>query len=629
MNQMQGLLSDIKYTPSRKPSKFEHTNYSRHFLYLDSAISREDRQILYMEIFACARSLVGESVPPEFTIPPYAPEEYLELRVINDHLHPAYGQVGLFAKRNIPSNTVVTSYSGFIEVFGSSCNSRTYTMGFGNIGDDFALDAEFAGNYGRFANDPRGVIGLTANILAENRFNSRGECFTALVSKRQITEGEEILMAYGKAHNLCNSPWMDATDRFLLRYRSGGMMPSAFFRRDSFSYELMWECAQCGMWSNGDHRHLDLKFCGNCRAPQITGTPLVGAARISSVTDNNKGGAQKRPCNSSDSNSVSHENAASTGTGDDSLIASSAVYSAVKVNWPGCVPFLPWQVWDPSVPIHTVLQHSRFETQENLLVYTVTPFLDDNASVDGCPDKDDLSYRCRKRGRRSISCEARECDTLPPSHSPFPSRDERDVKKRGEMSQSYTSLGFPTASVRSLLDTSNLIDRFLVLSGSREQCAIALRKFLLRIDRRIYAGKSFNKGDVIGYVGGVIRPLTDSRCNPSNSSLVIPMKYFIPSAWRNSVAVADDKQDDMKALAQRDLVCRLRELAFVVTNEMMYCPVVTFEKGDDVKSEEAQSLVLQEANSVFVLTVDALGCPFVACLAIRQLSPFNLLLATI
>ncbi|CAG9582590.1 conserved hypothetical protein [Leishmania major strain Friedlin] len=188
-----------------------------------------------MELFVFRQQLVDRRVLPDFQPATYAPEELLEVRVITDPRHPAYGQAGLFAKSTIPSNTIVTSYSGFIEVFATSCNSRTYTMGFGAVGDDYALDAEFVGNYGRFANDPRGVGTLQANLSAENRFNNRGESFTALVSRRQINAGEEILMSYGKAHRLSATPWMTVQGEPIMRPRLGGVIPFPSFRTETVS----------------------------------------------------------------------------------------------------------------------------------------------------------------------------------------------------------------------------------------------------------------------------------------------------------------------------------------------------------------------------------------------------------
>lgn len=223
------VLDGLQCTPSRRSVKFGNAAHARHFLAFDTAVSRDERLLLFMELFVFRSSLVDRAVLPDFRLAAYTPEDLLEVRVITDPRHPAYGQAGLFAKSIIPSNTVVTPYAGFIEVFATSCNSRTYTMGFGALGDDYALDAEFVGNYGRFANDPRGVGTLQPNLSAENRFSSRGESFTALVSRRQISAGEEILMSYGKAHRLSATPWTNVQGEPVTRPRLGGVIPFPSF----------------------------------------------------------------------------------------------------------------------------------------------------------------------------------------------------------------------------------------------------------------------------------------------------------------------------------------------------------------------------------------------------------------
>ncbi|KPA86209.1 hypothetical protein ABB37_00449 [Leptomonas pyrrhocoris] len=238
------VLRGLRCSPSRRAVKFTADAHSRHFLAFDTSISRETRLVLFMEVFVFRHLLVDAAVVPAFQVATYTPEELLEVRVVTDPRHPAYGQAGLYAKSPIPYNAIVTPYSGFIEVFATSCNSRTYTMGFGSIGDDYALDAEFVGNYGRYANDPRGVGTLQANLSAENRFNSRGESYTALVARRQISAGEEILMSYGKAHRLSATPWVTMQGEPMMRPRVGGVVPFPAFRTV--------EAAVCSRVRDGD-----------------------------------------------------------------------------------------------------------------------------------------------------------------------------------------------------------------------------------------------------------------------------------------------------------------------------------------------------------------------------------------
>ncbi|KEG12981.1 hypothetical protein DQ04_01291110 [Trypanosoma grayi] len=319
----------LRCAPARRSLKFHAGENARHFLAFDPSISKYDRMIIYMELFAHLRRLVDSEVFPCFSPSSYLPEQYVELRVLTDPRHPAYGQVGLFAKKTIPSNTVVTPYSGYIEIFSTSCSSRTYTMGFGSLGDDYALDAEFVGNYGRFANDPRGVEGLSANLSAESRFTPRGEAYTALVSRRIINKGEEILMSYGKAHSLSPSPWVGLRGELLTRHRVGGIVPFpqlAQERRceqnsrperdlvkmngcvvrsiensgldlkgqedeartlcgasgdkspagdEGAAMELLWECPQCGAWSIGSPTPVRIDHCFACQTPRLQRARLV------------------------------------------------------------------------------------------------------------------------------------------------------------------------------------------------------------------------------------------------------------------------------------------------------------------------------------------------------------------
>nr|CCC93162.1 conserved hypothetical protein [Trypanosoma congolense IL3000] len=319
--------SSLRCAPARRSLKFPAGDHACNFLVFDTMISKHDRMILYMEIMVHAKALVNPIVLPHFTVP-HLPEQYTELRVITDLRHPAYGQIGLFARKTIPANVVITPYSGYVEIFPTSCNSRTYTMGYGSLSDDYALDAEFVGNYGRFANDPRGVGALTANISAESRFTPRGETYTALVSRRVIAKGEEILMAYGKDHNLRHNPWTGIKGETLTQYRLSAPPPFRFVGKkksddnsddvgrtgsptalpgvsvgseatdsrlslkrereeDNLSnvvtgdvgVELFWECPQCGAWSTRCVASPQVDFCDFCSSPRVHRTRLVAVRR--------------------------------------------------------------------------------------------------------------------------------------------------------------------------------------------------------------------------------------------------------------------------------------------------------------------------------------------------------------
>lgn len=419
----RGVLSGLLCVPSRRSLKFTAGPHARHFLAFDTSISRESRLLLFMELFVFRQLLVEVDVLPAFQVATYTPEELLEVRVVTDPRHPAYGQAGLYAKNTIPYNTIVTPYAGFIEVFATSCNSRTYTMGFGSISDDYALDAEFVGNYGRYANDPRGVGTLQANLSAENRFNSRGESFTALVARRQISAGEEILMSYGKAHRLSSTPWTTMQGEPIMRPRMGGVLPFPSFRTAEPSRseearsvddandagaivfgssdgeesvgpanDLLWECTQCGMWTRCEASVADAPVpCSGCGTPKLTGARMVSLLSSPAITQRalliEAGRREYRPSENSASSVSSLTSPLSqasaevslppsmpcgaTSTAANATISSSATFNSVQVDWPMNVPFLPWQVWDAAVPLSVVAKHTRFETQEHTFLYTV------------------------------------------------------------------------------------------------------------------------------------------------------------------------------------------------------------------------------------------------------------------
>jgi len=160
---------------------------------------------------------VGEAdLPPD--IQP-GPSSKVRITPITDPEHPAHGQSGLFAARDLKPDEVVVAYLGEVHPGGSG----------GDGGDDHALsdydlwldrpagvavDAARAGNEARFVNDYRGVPGLLRRKPnAEFRVvwdGRRGEKVMAVVvlpaGKKAvgrartvgIARGQEILVSYGK-----------------------------------------------------------------------------------------------------------------------------------------------------------------------------------------------------------------------------------------------------------------------------------------------------------------------------------------------------------------------------------------------------------------------------------------------
>lgn len=167
-----------------------------------------------------------------------------EIRMITDPAHPAFRQCGLFATKKIVSGALIMPYAGLVTLVGTVPSSQTYIMSYGGDDSDLGIDAEYFGNYARFANDPRGT-GLTSNAFAVMRPTRLGETFTAIVSKRIIVEGEEILLDYGKRHRLSKVPLISRKGTLLSHGR-----PVVPFRKLSSSSPSSSSCSSLSVRRN-------------------------------------------------------------------------------------------------------------------------------------------------------------------------------------------------------------------------------------------------------------------------------------------------------------------------------------------------------------------------------------------
>jgi hypothetical protein len=246
----------------------------------------------------------------------------VELRSVTSETHPAFGQLALHAKVQIPSKAILVPYTGVIKVCKSITSSRTYAMGFGSVNDDLVIDAEFAGGLARFANDPRNT-GRGANAIAESRISALGEYFTALVAKRQIAEGEEILMDYGKAFAFDPLPWI-VDGEHVTRPRLRGALPVPNIGC------LLRECSVCGSFQRDEGPSLKCDCCMSISTPQH-------ARRVLSTSGP----------------PPSEVGAAQTET----------------QRWPHSIVFLSWQCWDPLIPVQQVSPHIEFRQQDNIKLY--------------------------------------------------------------------------------------------------------------------------------------------------------------------------------------------------------------------------------------------------------------------
>ena len=117
----------------------------------------------------------------------------IAIRVIDDKMHPACGQRGLFAARKLPPHSYIIDYIGEVHTDTMLSQTSDYTLTFR---DGLSIDGERAGNEARFVNDYRGVA-VRANV----EFSFRDDSRTAMgfrVLGREIAKGEELLVSYGK-----------------------------------------------------------------------------------------------------------------------------------------------------------------------------------------------------------------------------------------------------------------------------------------------------------------------------------------------------------------------------------------------------------------------------------------------
>lgn len=296
--------------------KFVVKDMSCHFIAFDSDVPLATR-IEFLS--AAGATLTRDSESPTL----------VELRSVMNEAHPAFGQLALHAKVSVPAKTVLAPYTGIIKVCKSITSSRTYAMGFGSVNDDLVIDAEFAGGVARFANDPRNT-GRCPNAIAESRLSPLGEYFTVIVSKRTILEGEEILMDYGKAFAFDPLPWVVDGEK-VSRPRLRGSLPVPSVGR------LLRECSVCGAFVSREVADHPSSFfcqrCGTISTPQHARHVFAASSSLSLSTE------------------VLQEE------------------SAAVPWWPQSVAFLPWQCWDPLIPVSQLSPHVDFRLQDGIKLY--------------------------------------------------------------------------------------------------------------------------------------------------------------------------------------------------------------------------------------------------------------------
>lgn len=149
--------------------------------------------------------------PPSKTTSPLenGPSINVVIRAIHSSDHPAHGQYGLFAAKNLLPDSLIIHYIGVIHGQDDSDETSDYDLSLDrelNLG----IDASNAGNEARFINDYRGISAKGPNVeFRETWVNTNGKSerrmsvfvLTAGKSGKRadgIKKGEEILVSYGK-----------------------------------------------------------------------------------------------------------------------------------------------------------------------------------------------------------------------------------------------------------------------------------------------------------------------------------------------------------------------------------------------------------------------------------------------
>ncbi|OTB02193.1 hypothetical protein M426DRAFT_62690 [Hypoxylon sp. CI-4A] len=153
---------------------------------------------------------LAAEIPRDF---PRGPSTAARIVPIADAAHPADGQAGLFAARQLAPGSLVLPYYGVVHSSlppHSAAHERSdYDLWLDRDGA-LAVDAEKAGNEARFVNDYRGVASRPNSEFRECWDPRRGErCMAVFVlpagknagkkgGSGGIAKGEEILVSYGK-----------------------------------------------------------------------------------------------------------------------------------------------------------------------------------------------------------------------------------------------------------------------------------------------------------------------------------------------------------------------------------------------------------------------------------------------
>jgi len=134
----------------------------------------------------------------------------VKIVTITDPANPAHGGCGLFAARNLPPDSIILFYLGFVHGEDDADVASNYDLSFDRE-RQIGIDASRMGNEARFINDYRGIRKAGPNAefrdcyadLGGGRLEKRIGVFVLGAGQRGkrakgIAKGEEIVVSYGK-----------------------------------------------------------------------------------------------------------------------------------------------------------------------------------------------------------------------------------------------------------------------------------------------------------------------------------------------------------------------------------------------------------------------------------------------
>jgi len=116
--------------------------------------------------------------------------------------HPTQAQFGLFAKKDLPKESIIGEFTGVVQQRMDNTNSKSPAVTlFLDESTIIEIDASKVGNETRFINDFRGRESEPNANLQQIRF---GGCWYVLVvTTKTIETSQEILVDFGASKSLC------------------------------------------------------------------------------------------------------------------------------------------------------------------------------------------------------------------------------------------------------------------------------------------------------------------------------------------------------------------------------------------------------------------------------------------